>query len=333
MTKDGKTAVTIPVVLAIVLGLVLLAFALPATNAAPHDVPIGVAGPPPAVEQLRAQLAQAPEGSFEIHEYADTAELTEAIEDRDVYGGIAIEQSGPTMLTAPAASPVVAQLLSQLAQQASAQGGSPMPVTEVVSLPDDDARGAGLAAAMLPLLLGSIMAAGAGWRAVRAKWAGWAVTLATSVTIGLTVTAILHALGVFTGSWWLDAAAIIGVLAATSTAVYGLARVFGLIGIGLGAILLVVVGNPLSGVTSAPELVPEGWSTVGALLPPGAASQLLRSTAYFDGAGASGRVWVLAGWFAIGVLLIVLARRGRDVDAELGEEVVHGVDLHAPSRA
>ena len=46
---------------------------------------------------------------------------------------------------------------------------------------------------------------------------------------------------------------------------------------------MIFLGNPFSGVTSAPELLPAPADWLGRLLPPGAGGTLLRSTAYFDG--------------------------------------------------
>ena len=66
---------------------------------------------------------------------------------------------------------------------------------------------------------------------------------------------------------------------------------------------MMLVGNPLSGAATAPEMLP-GWSgVVGRLLPSGAGGQLLRSTAFFDGRGASHSVVVLVAWLTIGVVL------------------------------
>jgi hypothetical protein len=44
---------------------------------------------------------------------------------------------------------------------------------------------------------------------------------------------------------------------AVGATVIGLAALFGRAGAALGALLMVLVGNPLSGVSSAPELLPE----------------------------------------------------------------------------
>jgi hypothetical protein len=83
-------------------------------------------------------------------------------------------------------------------------------------------------------------------------------------------------------------AAAIGLFAlAASAAVAGLGSVLGYPGIGLGALLVFLVGNPLSAVSSAPELLPEPWGQVGQWLPVGAGGAALRSAAYFDWAGAT----------------------------------------------
>jgi hypothetical protein len=78
-----------------------------------------------------------------------------------------------------------------------------------------------------------------------------------------------------------------------------------------------LLGNPLSGLNSAPEMLPSGWGTLGQWLPQGATATLLRSTAFFDGAGATTAIAVLTCWTVAGIGLIVLAavRQGRSVRA------------------
>jgi hypothetical protein len=67
-------------------------------------------------------------------------------------------------------------------------------------------------------------------------------------------------------------------------------------GVVLAALAVFLLGNPLSGLTSAPELLPQPWGAVGQFLPPGAGGTLLRSVAFFDGAGAAAAGWVLGAW-------------------------------------
>ncbi|WP_030175846.1 hypothetical protein [Spirillospora albida] len=78
-------------------------------------------------------------------------------------------------------------------------------------------------------------------------------------------------------------------------------------GLGLGGLTFMLLGNPLSAAASAPELLPQPWGDLGALLPPGATVTLLRSAAYFDGAGAAGPLAVLAAWAVAGLALLAAA--------------------------
>jgi hypothetical protein len=68
---------------------------------------------------------------------------------------------------------------------------------------------------------------------------------------------------------------------------------------------MVFVGNPFSGATSAPQLLPDWVDHLGQWLPPGAGVGLLRSTAYFGDHGAAGHLVVLLLWTGIGLGAIV----------------------------
>jgi len=97
----------------------------------------------------------------------------------------------------------------------------------------------------------------------------------------------------------------------------GLGSLFGRVGLAVGALMALLLGNPLSGLNSAPEMLPSGWGTVGQWLPQGATATLLRSTAFFDGAGATAAIAVLSCWAVAGIGLIVLAavRQARSAPA------------------
>ena len=303
------------VMLTVLLGLVLTAFALPAIKSAPRDVPVGVAAPAALTARVSGALEAKAPGAFDVRGYPDEAALVTAIRNRDVYGGIVATQTGPTVLTAPAGSPAIAQALTGLAAGLSQQSGQQVPVTEVVSLPSGDPRGAGLASALLPLLIGSIAPVVVMVRLARRPWARLAGVLTASVLVGATIAGLLHWYGAFTGSWALDAAAMTAVLAAMSTALLGLYTVGRWVGFGLGVATFMLLGNPLSGIATAPEFLPAFWATLGSWLPPGAAGQLLRSTAYFDGAGATHALVVLGSWFLLGIVLIAAGSRRREVAA------------------
>ena len=117
-TDDARRAWThvlaVSVGLTALLALLVVAFAWPATQLAPRSLPIVVAGPAEATAQVTAALGQAVPGGFEVTTVADEPAARAAIENRDAYGAIVVGPT-PTVLTASAASPVVAQLMNQLA--------------------------------------------------------------------------------------------------------------------------------------------------------------------------------------------------------------------------
>ena len=123
----------------------------------------------------------------------------------------------------------------------------------------------------------------------------------------LTAAIVQRVLSVIPGPY----AAVAGVLALTTFAVCGavtgLGAALGRAGISVGAVTMMLVANPLSGITSAPEMLPRPWGTVGQDLPAGAGATLLRSVAFFGGARSAGPLTALLSWSAGGLLLLAVA--------------------------
>ncbi len=94
----------------------------------------------------------------------------------------------------------------------------------------------------------------------------------------------------------------------TGMTVLGIESILGRPGIGVAALLIVFLGNPLSGLTSAPEMLPTPWGAIGQLLPPGATGTLLRNVGFFDGAATLTPILVLLGWLALGTVLLILSQ-------------------------
>src|SRR5262245_44735039 len=138
-------------VVPLVLALTLATFAWPSARLEPRELPIGVAGPTGAVEQ---RLAHAGEGAFDVHRYADEAAAREAIEDREVYAAVVASGGGVRVLTASAASPLVAGMLQQVFTASPADASR---VVDVVPADEDDPRGAVFGSLVLPLVLSSLI--------------------------------------------------------------------------------------------------------------------------------------------------------------------------------
>jgi hypothetical protein len=294
--------IAVIVLLTAVLTVFLIAFAWPSARSEPRGIPLAVSGPPPAVEQVKATLEQTMPGGFDLTAVPDRGAAVQRIEDRDAYGAIVLDSAQPEVLTASAGGPAVAQILTQLASRMHPD--SPAKVTDIVPLPKDDPRGAGLAAGALPLVLGGIIAAGALTQLVRSGPKRMAGAITFAVTGGLALGAVLqYWLGSFEGSYLGNSGVIAMSLAAISLTLLGLEWLLGTAGLALGGAVMMLLGNPLSGMTSAPEMLPTGWGTLGQLLPPGAAGTALRSVSFFDGAGAARPLVVLACWLVGGLAL------------------------------
>jgi hypothetical protein len=280
-----------------VAALVLTLFAWPSARLEPRDLPIGVVG-----------TAQLPAGdAFDVHRYGSEASAREAISDREVYGAVV---DGSKVLTASAASPMVAQMLTHAAPEGAV-------VEDVVP---SGPHGNALGSAVLPLILAGL------FTGVLCAFMGGGVARRTALLVGASAlagpagAAIVDSwLGIVGGSWLANAGALGLTVLAVAALVTGLHALMGERGIGLAVLLMVLVGNPFSGVGSAPELLPEPVGGIGRLLPPGAGGNLLRSTGFFDGAAAWPHVAVLAMWALAGLAAIALAaatpRKAREVAA------------------
>jgi hypothetical protein len=311
-------AVLIATAVTVVMALVISWFAWPAKELAPRDLPIVVAGPAPVATAVAEQLRTARSGAFKITTVADAAAADAIIRDRDAYAAFIVGSEGLALHVASAASPTVAAVLTQAAQEIGQQvaAGRPVTVVDVVPLGSDDPRGAGFASGFLPLVLLSMIAGIALAIRVATKTARLVGVSVFAVLAGLVGAATMHWLGLITGDYIAAAGAIALLSLAVSATVTGLAAVLGPPGIGLAVVLVFLFGNPISGVAGAPELLPQPWGEIGQSLPPGAGASLLRSAAFFDGAGAGAPLLTLLAWAAAGLILVSVGRpMRRDVAA------------------
>jgi len=290
-------------VVPLVVALILTLFAWPAAKLEPRDLPVGVAGPAAAIGPIEQQL-EAREGAFELHRYAGEAAAREAIEDRDVYGAFVATPQGPKVLTASAGSQAVAQQLTRAADEAGAT------VEDVVQA---GPQATALAASVLPLVIAGLLVGVVAALASSRGLGKAGLLVAGSVLTGLAATALVQGwLDVVGGDWVANAGVLSLTVLAIAAALAGLHAVAGRAGLAIGALTMIFIGNPFSGVGSAPELLPEPAGAIGQLLPPGAGGNLLRSTGFFDGAGGAGHLTVLAVWTLAGLACLLAAElRGR----------------------
>ena len=287
------------ILLTAVVALALAAFTWPSGRLEPRDLPVGVVGPvPPALSAGER---------FDVHRYASPAAARDAVTDREVYGAVA----GRELYVATGASPAVAAALRDSAPARA----------EVVDLAPgtaNDPRVATLGSLALPLTLLGIVTALLAVLTGRSRLERAGIVLAGSSITGLVAALLTQTwLDALPGSWLGIAGVVALAVTAVAAAVTGLAAWLGRPGIGVGAALMMLVANPWSGIASAPELLPEPAGAIGQVLPTGAAGGLLRSVAFFDGAGATTELIVLGGWAVAGFVLLATsaARRRQPVAA------------------
>ena len=155
----------------------------------------------------------------------------------------------------------------------------------------DDPRGAGLAASALPITLAGLLPAIALVLVLRREvWTRFAAAVVFAGLAGATIAALLrYVLGSIDANFWGVAGGLtLGVLASGLT-MLGLGSLFGRVGLVVGALLALLLGNPLSGLTSAPELLPSGWGSPGSVVAAGrqrhaaALDGVLRRCRFHDG--------------------------------------------------
>jgi hypothetical protein len=311
----------ISVALPVMISLAVLAFGWPAARVAPRELPVGIVGSGAASEQAVASLSLAEPGGFTFRQYADEASARSAIRDRAIYGAFAFSPRRVTVLDASAASPAVALLLDgvgqQLAEHATQQAaadGKPwlrVRVTEddVVPAPASDPRELALGSALVPLSISSVMMAAVVALLIgfRPAWRQVTALTVVSACAGLGAYLIIQSfLGALPQEHWATWGALSLTVFAMASTTAGLVALVGAAGLGLSAALMILVGNAFSGSTSAPQLLPAAVDHIGQWFPPGAAANLLRSTAYFNGNGASGHLGVLLAWSTLGVAAIIV---------------------------
>lgn len=218
------------------------------------------------------------------------------------------------------------------AQKAAQQVVVPqVTVTDVVPLGTKDSRGAGLAVSALPIAMGGMIGGVlvsllvVGWRQKLVAVAGY------GVLGGLAMTVVLHSwFGFVSGNFglvWLDLGLA---LAATASVITAFQSLLGGPGIGIGAVITMFIGNPLSGMNMPQEWLPGAWGNLGQLLVPGAAGTLLRLESYFPDAGTA-RYWItLVFWLVLGCLLTLLGHRNSDETVHIEGATRADDHLYAP---
>ncbi len=249
----------------------------PAANAAATQMLKGVA------TQLNAQIQQKALA-------AKTEALTQAVQAGGEQGAQAAAQ------------------LEQMKAQAEQASAMAVKTTAVVPLSDSDTSGSGIAIAAFPLVMGGTLGGVLSLTLIKGTWRRFATATLYAVIGGALTALILSTwFGFIPGDFATLWAAFGATYLATASFMIGMgALLVPAAGLGLGAVVTMFIGNPISGASMPSAFLPGAWGQIGQMMVPGASSTLLRSIAYFPEAATSGQWLVLGSWIAFGLLTGVI---------------------------
>ncbi|MBT2443983.1 DUF3533 domain-containing protein [Streptomyces sp. ISL-36] len=296
-------------------------------NPKPKDVPFGVVAPQQVSAQLLSRLERLPGEPLDPRTVADEAEARKQIMNRDIDGALVVNPGGTTdtLLVASGGGTVLSSALDTLFTRV--EGANRRTVRTVDIAPASRQDFDGLSAFYLVVgwcvggyICAAILAISAGSRPANRERAiiRLGVLALYSVLGGLGGAVIVGPiLGALPGSvaalWGLGALVVFAVGAAT----LALQSVFGIVGIGLAILLIVVAGNPSAGGAFPLPMLPPFWNAIGPALPPGAGTWAARSIAYFKGNDVTGSLLVLSVWAVVGsVITLVMSSLKRTPESE-----------------
>ena len=260
---------------------------------APRDMPFGVTGPSPVVQAVQKKY------SLDITKYSSAADLKQAAEDGDIYGGYIPGSSSDTLVTVPAKS-FFGEIYVRGGFTAAAEKlDRPLTTDVIAPLPTSDRTGAlvGLCCSRrssAPTWLPRCSTRSARQAAVRGRIP---IVLAFSIVVAL-ITGIAAGpiLGAFpTSHLWSLLPCFALVAAAVGLAAVALQGLLGKLGTLVVAVFFIVLGGASAGGTGV-ALLPTYWQHIGALFPPRYAIDLYRNVRYFDGHNITTAIAVLTAY-------------------------------------
>ncbi|MEV5513816.1 DUF3533 domain-containing protein [Streptomyces flaveolus] len=295
----------------------------------PKDVPFGVVAPRGAAEQTVARLDRLPGSPLDPRTVADTASARKQILDREIDGALIVDPEGgtDTLLVASGGGTVLATALEGILGKLEAAERRSVRTVDVAPASAQDFDGLSSFYLVVGWCVGgylcaSILAISTGARPANPRRAAIRLIVMALVAIvgGLGGAVIVGPiLGALPGSvvdlWGLGTLITFAVGAAT-LALQGL---FGIVGIGLAILLVVIAGNPSAGGAFPLPMLPPFWKAIGPALPPGAGTWAARSVAYFKGNDQTLSLLVLWAWAVAGTVITLLAAalRRRRQETEL----------------
>ena len=284
-------------------------------NPRPHDIQVGLVGPPPATQQISTAFASSLPGAFQFTSYSSEGAARAAIDSRAIDGALLLTAGGPRLIVAGAAGDTVTSVITGAFMNAFKAPGQAVTVEVDHPFASGDPHGLILFFVILAVLISTLVAQAlvglrgdAGFRGRLILVAIYAV-MAALVGMGLAT----WIAGDYGSGFWV-ATGVVGLAsAAVGAVVAGSARLLGAPGVGLAALVVVLLDLVSSGGPLGSALLPDFYRWLAPGMPVGQLYSAMRGALYFNNAGIGGSIAVLTAWLAAGLVLMaageLVARR------------------------
>ena len=309
-------------------GLVLLIALLGLVGTAirdprPHDIPVGLVGPAPAVQQISSAFGTNAPGAFQFTTYGSEADARSAVDSRSVDGVLVVGGASPRLIVAGAAGDAETGIITAAFTNVFQAQGATLDIETVHPFASGDAHGLILFFVVVAVIISALVtqallfgaAASAGFTA------RLTVVIVFAVLAGLTAMGgAAWIAGDYGSGFWAATGLVMLAAAAVGALVAGSARLLGAAGIGLSALVVVLLDLVSSGGPAGSQLLPDFYRALAPWMPADSLYSSLRGALYFDGAGTLGPIGVLAAWLGAGIVLlwagqVVASRRRSSVAA------------------
>ena len=275
-------------------------------NPQPHDIPVGLVGPAPAVQQISSSFATAAPGAFQFTTYASEQDARAAIDARTIDGVLVLGAGDPQLIVAGAAGDGAVGVITAAFTNVFTAQGKALSVETVHPFASGDAHGLILFFVVVATLISTLASQAILLATAKAVSLGLRLgfIVVFGVLIGLTAMGMATWIaGGYGDGFWAAAGLVALTSMAIGSVVGGLIRLLAAPGIGLAA-LLMVLSLVSSGGPVGSQLLPDFYRALAPWATAGELYSALRGALFFDGAAVATPVGVLTGWLVVGVVLI-----------------------------
>ncbi|MBW8699875.1 hypothetical protein MBT84_09745 [Streptomyces sp. MBT84] len=298
----GTKAVLMPVVTVLTIGLVFVSVFLAAFHTPrAHRLPIAVAASDRAAALFDVKLQRVAPDAFQVERYQDADTARSAVEHRRVYAAYVDATGSPRLLYAGANGLAVTAMVTPLGRDAHGDTGT-IQVRDILPLSKGDSRGLSVFYASFGLVLAGFLFGQMTYQlAPRLSFRQRVVSLGIFAVVGGLATALIAAtiFDAIPGSFL----SLVGVITLMAGAVAAgtvlLIRVFGPVGVPLGSIFMLVMGNATSGGVLPPSFLPGWLQPLASVMPAGVGVRAINGLAYFHDDGVGSAVVILSCWVVL----------------------------------